>query len=206
MIRAALLSILLGLTTVTELQAPITNRVIFVVDISGSMRMNAGTRMAAALDHFTQLAEDSADDFRFGVVAFNSNHYRWRGWEEDNTPGWALMPNPEAIKAARAWIVNCPSQPDGTNAFPALEAAGKDTTNQLTIILITDGVFNGNSDPNIENLWQGVQNWRESAGLPRAKLVLLSCSATVPHGLGNILQVDGHFHEEVLNGVFNGPY
>jgi Mg-chelatase subunit ChlD len=188
------LFLLPDLMPVKELDSPITNKVLFVLDISGTMRNNGERNLNSAIGRFREMAEDSTDEFRFGVIAFNGETYRWPGYSEDNLQGWAIMPNPEAIEEARSWISSCPGLPDTTDCGRALSQAFADPEEELTIILLTDGIFNGPADNALPVL---IPQWQGARAKP-AKFIAITYGYLRKHleTVFERLGVDAHYHEQ----------
>lgn len=137
---------------VVEVLAPakafrVTSRLLFVVDVSGSMT-GEGERAISAV---RRVLEGPSDELQAGVIAFADAPARWRGVPEPCEhakdephgkrcvlPGWAAFPG--RSKELLAWLRSV--KPDGgTVVGPALRAALADRADGLTVILVSDGIF-----------------------------------------------------------------
>lgn len=121
----------------------VTDRVLFVVDRSGSMRTGFGTggrsRHDEAIEQLACFLRRSGPDTRFSVALFNRSGEVWRG---------RLTPASEAnLVLARGWLEQ--NEPDGeTRLFEGLRAGlGLDARGRLdlerseadTVIVLCDG-------------------------------------------------------------------
>ncbi len=155
-----------------------SDRVLFVIDVSGSMR---GDKIQQALASVDLIAGQGVDEFRVGALAFTGDTVRWEGepecWcHEALEPctsrcipaGWAGMPG--AYEALSAWTGSLAASGD-TCASPALEAALHDPEARLTLVLVTDGVFPDNRERASLGIERG-QAWRAENGLPQAPIMV----------------------------------
>jgi len=117
----------------------LTNRVLMVVDVSGSM----GARdYADALYGVKLLSGGRTDDLRIACYAFDTLSYRWPGVKGKGVlPCWAKFPSAIAQKNLLAWL-GARSRDGGTSPEFAMAAALKSPQKDLSIIFISDGVFN----------------------------------------------------------------
>ena len=128
---------------------PVSDRVVFVVDRSGSMRTRFGTsgreRFDEALEQLFRFLEESGEETRFGLVVFNHEAGRWRT---------KLAPATGAnLAAARSWLGQRRHRPDGGTALAegVREAvlAGRDFELDLgrleadTVVVLCDGESTG---------------------------------------------------------------
>ncbi len=92
---------------------PATDRVVFVVDHSGSMGTQFGTggrtRFDEAVEQLFRFLETSGEGTRFGLVVFNHQARNWRGELTQATPANLSM--------ARSWLTQRANQPDGGTAL-----------------------------------------------------------------------------------------
>lgn len=159
------------LQEVIPVSCPITNRMLFVIDVSDSMR---GAAMEHARNCLLELAGVPTDDLEFAVLAFNNHAYRWPGIPGAGAPErWAALPSEEALLSAHEWIDSL--EPSGdTHGVNALSIALSEPVDNLTIVVITDGKFNGPDDNNIVRDVQAFQDFRVSErGLSRAGIVVV---------------------------------
>ena len=112
--------------------APCPPNVCVVVDRSASM---AGDPIGAALAAAREIGSQPVDEFRFGVVAFNSDAERWPG----DGDGWAEMPSADAVDRAGAWLAE--RRPAGnTNAWSGLDKATREVPDDgLLVVMVSDG-------------------------------------------------------------------
>lgn len=147
-----------------DAQAPITQRILFLVDRSGSMQ---GDHFTRALTAFKQIAETPIDDLQIGVIAFNDEVIRWPGRPEEGVPpGWARLPS-SAAEAAQNWLSALGAGGD-TLVAPALTAALEERRPNLSIILVSDGLLGRERTDDIMRLIRVKQLDREEANLGKA--------------------------------------
>jgi len=122
---------------------PVTDRVIFVIDRSRSMKAGFGTtgtsRYENAIDELCRFATKLGGDAGFGVTLFHSDAERWKPRLESA--------DDSGVKAARRWLES--KDPDGgTRLFAGLSVAlGLDRQGGLdpedvradTVIVLCDG-------------------------------------------------------------------
>jgi Mg-chelatase subunit ChlD len=152
------------LSIVVELESkhPVTNRVLFVVDRSGSM---TGDHFTRAMDAMREVASTPTDDFQFGVIAFNDTPLRWPGRPEDKgrkgevPPGWARSA-PAALAEAQMWLLQLGAGGD-TRVTTALQAAMGDPATPLTVIVVSDGLFGHESPAELAKLLRELQGKRK---------------------------------------------
>src|SRR5690606_27366979 len=109
---------------------------------SGSMH---GDHFDRALRAVRDMFEHPTDDLEVGVIAFNDAAIRWPGRPEPERrrpvpPGWASLPSEESVDAANRWLEQLGAGGD-TLIIPALSAALSEPRDELSIILVTDGLF-----------------------------------------------------------------
>ena len=131
------------LIEVVPWQARMSKRVLFVVDCSGSMEDH---EFGLALKRVEALATQNFDEWDMGVIGFDSVAHRWPGVPEKGVAkGWARLPSADAVQQATAWLrgVGTGGLTHGTAAFTA---ALSDPMHDLTVVVLTDGEFNGPTD------------------------------------------------------------
>lgn len=154
----------------------LTDRVLFVVDVSGSMK---GDPIRDAFQAVVLIMSSAVDDWRAGLIVFTGEHERWGGQIDCDhegrncskqcvRPGWALMP--ARCREALGWLSRCPAD-GGTDPAPALHAALQDPTPRLTIVFVSDGKFR--IEPVLQKITTG-QAWRQARGLGRAGVMVMS--------------------------------
>lgn len=100
-------------------------RVVFILDISGSME---GLRLQAAAQELTRAIEGLAEEVSFSIVVFNSQVAVWQRY---------LMPANPSMKRAAALFVGTRRAQGDTAAFDALDAAFR--FDAEAIYFLTDG-------------------------------------------------------------------
>jgi hypothetical protein len=127
----------------------ISDRVIFVIDTSGSM--SDGQRVSEAIRGALMILGSATDDFQAALVGFSDVARRWEGDPQPCTheasedhdrrcvlPGWASLP--WSLQEALKWLNSI--EADGvTNADRGIHEAMSDKTPGLTLVLITDGAI-----------------------------------------------------------------
>lgn len=148
--------------------APITRRVLFVVDRSGSMH---GDHFSRALAAVRDLIEHPTDDLEVAVIAFNDLATRWPGKPEGggtnkrSVPfGWAALPSETAVDEAEAWLAALGAGGD-TLVTPALRAALAEPRDELSVVLVSDGLFGRERTDDILSAIAAAQGDRERHGL-----------------------------------------
>lgn len=192
------LSVLFNITLVqvTEPEQRLSQRVVFVVDRSGSMH---GDHFSRALNAVRTVLEQPLDEFEIALIAFNDAALRWPGKPEPDAPkpvppGWAAMPNPEVPPEIETWLQNLGAG-GSTRVMPALAQALKERRNNLSVVLVTDGLFEENPERLMVEV-EALQQWREQQGLGRAVILVYGMGA-VQKSLLNIVAVGkgGYFTE-----------
>lgn len=134
----------IGGFTIRRSVTQISKRVLFLFDCSGSMDP---TDLARAIDATLLVAEQPTDEMEIAVIAFSGSTLRWPGVSDPPgtpnpvPPGWASLPSQKAIDEVRSWLSSFRGA-GNTHILPALAAAMQEQRDELTIILVTDGMFN----------------------------------------------------------------
>jgi len=158
-----------------------TTKIAFVVDASGSM--DNSRRMGMALKFAQNIIGGGHDEMLVALLAFKSSHLRWPGVKHDGIgkpppKGWAHFPGVPQLESAQAWLNAVPVE-GATNPNSAMSEALAEPIRDLTVILITDGDFNG--PRNAESFKQTVkdaQALREKNELGRAVIIIIGISAS----------------------------
>lgn len=122
---------------------PVTDRVVFVIDRSGSMEATFGTgdrtRYEEAVEQLIACIQGLGDDTRFGITLFNHKAKSWRRG--------LVTATPENLSTARKWLLG--KKPDGgTQLWTGIEEAleldrrGRIDVDRLeadTVIVLCDG-------------------------------------------------------------------
>ncbi|MGE0709093.1 MAG: hypothetical protein AB7N76_00365 [Planctomycetota bacterium] len=147
----------------------VTTRLLFVVDVSGSMEGEGEQAIAAV----RRVLEGPTDELQAGVIAFADQPTRWGGVpepcehpkEEAHTrhcvlAGWASFPGRN--KELLAWLRSVKPS-GGTDAAKALKVALADPTDRLTVVLVSDGIFDGEAALNALRAGQAARKKRKLA-------------------------------------------
>ena len=117
-----------------------TERVVFVLDRSGSMRWphapGVVSRMEVARDALVRVLGELAPTARFNVLAFDRRVEAWSKGE--------VAADAEAVRKAAAWVRRQEAQEGaGTNTYGVLEEAFAENPGIDTIYLLSDGIPGG---------------------------------------------------------------
>jgi Mg-chelatase subunit ChlD len=144
---------------------PPSNHIFFLVDGSGSMD---GQKASLAMSFAMEIAGAPVDDLEIAIATFGSNVQRWPGTEDIgpdgnpiSLPNWSVMPSAENLALANEWLASH-MDGGGTHVIPGLNhvfhsCSGEDdslgiqsiTVEDLTIIILTDGLFSESVGPGI---------------------------------------------------------
>ncbi len=149
------LLILAALIAVVPASERLTNRVVLVIDHSGSM---AG-RYGAAVDAARHIAQQPTDDLTLSCIAFNAETQRY--------PKTLKLPDAEGVSELVSWLSNLRAH-GSTLAGPALSEALKMSEKGLSVVLVTDGVFTAEPIESLLAQIEAAQQWRVDQGLGRA--------------------------------------
>jgi Mg-chelatase subunit ChlD len=152
-----------------------TNRVLFVFDKSGSMR---GDRFAEALNLATFILRQAFDGWEASVLAFNDEQHRWPGIPEPDAarpipPNWAAFPSEHAVQSMMEYISDLGAKGD-TLVIPALRTALRENRDNLSIIIVSDGIFQKENSDDVMRAIAENQTWREEQGLGKALIMAVS--------------------------------
>lgn len=121
-----------------EPKQKITSNIFFVIDCSGSMQ---GDRYSKAVDTLISIATQETDELNISALAFDQKQTRWIYQYDGNTPNyWARLPDLDAIERLHAWLGTV-CQNGNTTFIPAITTAFNEPKRDLTIIVISDGIF-----------------------------------------------------------------
>ena len=156
-----------GAEWVVEAEFPLTNRVIFIVDISGSMR---GDKWEKAFRWVTQQVMSETDEMQFAVIAFDEKSYRWEGIPEPDLPEpvppeWAALPSAIAGNFAAEWLHERFTG-GNTSIGPALTNAFAEKREKISIVIVSDGQFSENLEQ-VEKLVTALDAKRAEMGFGR---------------------------------------
>lgn len=117
----------------------VTQRVVFVIDVSGSMDLPH--LIDGSMQAVNVFLGDDAEDLEFAIFTFTDGWSRWFGYPAPDLPhGWARLPNARALKNARAFVAGARRSGD-TCPAKALRAAYLEARPDTTIVMVTDGEF-----------------------------------------------------------------
>lgn len=128
----------------------ITKRVVFVVDVSGSMR---GSPLDYAINAVAHVMTSFPDEGWIKVVCFSdesdvfdASDLPGLGEDEKDADGYIALPNAEAVAAIHTWLYTKGSA-GNTLVFPALERAIRENPQEdRSLALVSDFDFNGYDD------------------------------------------------------------
>ncbi len=165
-----------SLITVVPPTTRLTKRIVFLVDVSGSM---AGLKFDRACGAVLEIAGQPVDEMEMAVFAFDNTPTRWPGIPEPRDleqgikgipKGWAALPSQVAMNKSSRWLSGI-SPDGGTLVIPALLAALAEERKELSIVLITDGQFYQERTDTILAAVETAQRAREAKGLGRAVIL-----------------------------------
>jgi hypothetical protein len=194
--------ILLSIVTVIEPQARITNKIVFLVDVSGSM---GGERSLRAIEQVIEVAGQETDDIEIACITFSDETNRW---PEDGS--WRHLPDSDALVEIRTWLGD-KYQGKGTPVTPAITRALTEDKKELTVVIISDGIFDEMQDTILAH-FERLQMHREEFGYGRVVLAGVGIS---PPEHGDELKAlvehagifgAGYFLNEVPPAEPDGPY
>ncbi len=164
------------LNEVVPAQSRLTPRVLFVVDVSGSMK---GPEFTRALGAVRTIAGQPVDQLEFGVIAFNDGVHRWSGIAGDDLPpGWAVAPSQDAVQQAEDWLGNLGAQGD-TLVVPAIASALAEQRDKLSVVLVTDGGFYRETQNAVVTALRTGQKARADKGLGEAVVLVYGVGSRV---------------------------
>lgn len=118
--------------------APLTNRIVFVVDTSGSMR---GEPLAVAQSEVLKILSFATDGTHARVIAFGDS-------PEAFSSCWFKLPDEDMVSRVDEWMTSH-SGAGNTDIAGAINAALAVPDEDLTIVLITDGEPTGPSEQHL---------------------------------------------------------
>lgn len=175
--RSALSSSLSPLQIVPQ-RARLTNRLIFVIDVSGSMREDE--KFAQAIQSVLLILGYKSDEQEIAAITFCGKQARWEGSPEcvahgqgDDCnkrcvpAGWAMV-WPGTAEKMVSWLSNH-ERSGVTDPAPALVAAISEPRDHLSVIFISDGEF---SAPPVLEAVKKAQKARRKAGRSFAPIMV----------------------------------
>ncbi len=141
------------------------NRIVLLVDVSGSMSIHIPDLMAAS----KLILRQPTDAAEIAVVAWRSKPQAYK------TPSgglWIKLPDFDQVRKAEAWLRQ--QKPDGgTYIIPALELALALDKKQLSVVVITDGIWS-EIDAAVMDSTEELQRRRLKRGHARAVIGVLA--------------------------------
>ena len=159
----------------------LSKRVVLIVDGSGSMTGQIG----GVLDALNTIATQSIEDMDLAVVMFRGkdnfpgdrSFTRWPGIRETGLrKGWARLPSAFAPGVAEAWV-NALGASGGTDPADALEHAITIRLDRLSVVFVSDGVFD--EKPVLKRI-KLAQRRRRRAGFGRAVVAVFGIGTNAP--------------------------
>ncbi|MEZ6185319.1 MAG: VWA domain-containing protein [Planctomycetota bacterium] len=158
-----------GFLTVVQPEARLTRRIVFVVDTSGSMR---GNKFGQACSAVLRVAQQPVDEVEIALIAFNHDTRRWPGVPEEGIPpGWAALPSLQATESAAAFLAQRGAGGD-TQVITALRQALAEPRDELSIVLVTDGLFVREKTEDVLKAFEDGQKERAKKKLAPAVLLV----------------------------------
>ena len=189
---------------------PLSKRIFFVIDVSGSMIGDG--KIKRAIQFVRGIWQTPVDEFEIAVAVFNDKATRWQGIacaKDDSKPcpkGWAKMPSKEAVDAAQAFLNQFPG--DG-NTYPltALEIALSEDRSDLSIVFVTDGDYTGSTQDVLDKI-KRLQEAREKKGLGKALICVFGVGEAEKQKNLHIIGKDyagGFYMEKVFERKVEAP-
>lgn len=165
---------------------PTTKRIVIVMDVSGSM--NDDSKFEKAFGCLLPYLTQGNDGYQVALIAFDGSTYRWEGVREQHCPvcteeargcdwsanckhgpctfkkercvpeDWSALPQDLAGQASK--LLNSLLTQGVTRVTPALTQALKEPRKELTVVLISDGIFNMTSGTKLLAAVDKLQKWR----------------------------------------------
>lgn len=157
-----------------------TTKITFVVDTSGSMDHSG--RVNQAITFARNILGQPGDDLIVTLYAFKDGFTKWPGLPPDPKEvrfgppppkGWTEFPGVPQQEAAQKWLTERGAS-GGTNPIGAMTDALGQNMKDLTIVLISDGEFDG---PSFLEAVEKAQQERIKKGLGRAVIFVIGTGA-----------------------------
>ncbi len=186
------------------------NRIVFVLDVSGSMLI--GDRLQKAVDACMLF---SSDEMQVAVITFNSTTARWAGVKDPCKhpkaakcgrkclpPAWARLP--KHYPEVSSWVRSFKGS-GGTQPVPALETALRMRRSGLMIVFVSDGDFTHNQNL-CASAVKRMRKWRRKKKLDWVPILVWGVgeNAKNQESLKRLAKVGGGgFY---VHGKRNGPW
>lgn len=144
-------------------EARLTNRILLVLDVSGSM---AGPKLERAIAAALQVARAGTDELELSAIAFAGGYARWPAPQQEGSDAprlWVECPDETAVSSLLAWLRTPLLADSSTHLAPALERALAEPRDKLSIVIVSDGELH-DAQKALEVLRAG-QAKREKEGL-----------------------------------------
>lgn len=165
------------LDVVVEPTERLTSKILFLIDVSGSMK---GEPLGRALGMVAEVVEQPLDDLEIGIISFADATNRWPGYrgpkDEDLPDGWGRLPSAQTLASAKAWIQSWRGG-GGTDPLGAIATAINENRKDLSVVLVTDGDFPAET---ALAAFRGSLKAREAAGLGRVVFMVLGVGSASP--------------------------
>lgn len=171
----------LELKEIVKSQSPLTKRIFFIIDVSGSMSSDG--ELKRAVQFVKTIWQSPVDEFEIAIVVFNDGTSRWGGLpsaKDDLKPtpkGWAKMPSKDAADAAQKFLDKFPG---AGNTYPtdALKIALNEDRSEMSIVFITDGEYSHPpEDSEVIQTIKELQENREKKNLGKAVISVFGVGA-----------------------------
>lgn len=173
-----------GITYVEETaptnNLPLNKNVLFLLDCSGSMGVG---QLEEAFEFMKGITKHPIDEMQIAVLGFNEidltrgnlGLFRWPGIPKKGVPeGWASLPSMTILKKIEKWLDDLEEQRKdaGTRVITGLERALEEPRKDLSIILVTDGIFQKESTEEIIKAIETFKEARDKAGLSPVQIMI----------------------------------
>lgn len=150
---------LLAIITVVAPTERMTRRIMLVVDHSGSMRGHYDEALSAV----REIAEQPTDELTLGCIAFSG--------QTTSFGKWVSLPSAEGLNELSQWLQT--RAPHGeTFVIPALTQALAEPHRDLSVVLVSDGVFTREGTTAIVEAIESAQLKRVKHGHGRAVIAV----------------------------------
>lgn len=171
-------------------QDRLSKRLLFVFDKSGSMRAD---RFLEALEFVSFMMSQAVDSYEVSLIAFDASTHRWPGAPEPDKnppipPNWGGLPSDDVVKSIMGFLEFLGAGGDTVVRQPLREALAE-PRNDLTIILVSDGIFQREQLQDILITIDVCQKDRIKAGLQPAGIMVFGVTNTRVSTLAEIAKV-----------------
>ena len=139
------------------------NRFALVVDQSGSMHSG---RVTKSIEAVLAVSQQPTDDMEVCLFGFTHKSVKWHA-------GWKKLPSAKVIKSLSDWLLVTKSMYGSTYLRPALLHALKEKKKNLTVVVISDGLFDYETEKDLIKALEEGQKARVKNKLPRAVVITI---------------------------------